>query len=182
MSIRSKSVCGLFAMSFLLMSSANATGWGQNPQRLAQSGTTSPPSKVMASQPCTSYSINDNIDSAGDTWGFVQGFTGGDFFTFTATGNGTGTWRIVGDGGGAQTLASGGTFPGTLTFEVPTGQVQPGVGYYVDSYSGTGDTITASCGSSPHIPIPTQSTWSLLLMVMLLGLIGFAAFRRKHTH
>jgi len=178
MNIRPWSVYGCVAFLFLFISSANAAGWVQYSQRTAKSGSGESSKVEAVSQYCIDYSISGSVVAAGDTNGTYGPFTDEDSFTFTATGNGTGTWRIVGDPSGVQTLASGGTFPGTLTFQVPLGQTQDGVGFYVDSYTGEGDTISGTCNGVSRA-IPTLSNWSKVLMLVLLGSIGFAVFRRK---
>ena len=174
------SVTGFFATLLLFTSAVNAGEWG-----LAQSEPDNPISIISASAFCENYNLTGGATGPGDTSGDFGTMEPGDTFTFTATGNGTGTWRIVGDSSGDPTYTPGGTFPGTLTYEVPaSGQVAAGIGFYVDSYTGAGDTISGSCGDSasalsPSAPIPSLSFWSRILVVVLIGLFGFAAFQRK---
>ena len=97
-----------------------------------------------------------------------------------ATGTGTGTWRIVADAGGVTTLTAGGVFPGGLTYVVPASPIPPGVGFFVDTYVGNGDTITGTC-TGPANSIPTLSEWAQIVLVMLLGMFGFAAYRRRNS-
>ena len=180
MKLLSMSVTGLAALLFLFTSAVSAGEWGQEVQRPEKFEPIDSKNKVMASAFCTSYSISGTVSAPGDTNGSFGTMEAGDTFTFTATGNGTGTWRIVGDPSGAPTYTSGGTFPGTLTYEVPAGGLTTdGMGFYVDSYTGAGDTISGSCGNAASAPIPSLSFWSRILVVVLIGLIGFAAFQRK---
>ncbi len=185
MKLLSMSVTSLVALLFLFSSAVSAGEWGQEVQRPEKFEPIDSKSKVMASTFCTTYSISGPVTAPGDTSGDFGAMEAGDTFTFTATGNGTGTWRIVGNPEGDLTYTPGGTFPGTLTYEVPAGGLTDGgMGYYVDSYTGTGDTISGSCGDAvsalvPSAPIPSLSFWSRILVVVLIGLIGFAAFQRK---
>lgn len=169
------SVTGFVATLLLFTSTVNAAEWG-----LAESEPGDPKSTILASEFCENYNISGPATVPGDTSGNFGTMEPGDTFTFTATGNGTGTWRIVGDSDGDPTYTSGGTFPGTLTYVVPaSGQMAAGIGYYVDSYTGTGDTISGSCGDAASAPIPSLSFWSRILVVVFIGLFGFAAFQRK---
>lgn len=128
---------------------------------------------------CLNYGIvSGSVIGPGSTAGEFGTPVAGEKFTFTATGVGVGTWRIVGDPGGVTTLASGGVFPGTLTYTVPASPLPTGVGFFVDTYAGNGDTISGVCQSNP-IDIPTLSRWSLLALVLLLGSFGFVAFRLR---
>lgn len=151
---------------------------GQEVQRPEKFEPIDSKSRLMASDFCANYNISGQATAPGDTSGTFGTMGAGDAFTFTATGNGTGTWRIVADPNGITTYTPGGTFPGTLTYEVTAGAV-PGIGFYVDSYTGAGDTISGSCGDAVSAPIPSLSFWSRILVVVLIGLIGFAAFQRK---
>lgn len=178
MKLLSCSVAGFVAMLLLFTSEVSAGEWG-----LADSGSNNPKSTILASAFCANYNISGPVSGPGDIGGSDGAMEAGDTFTFTATGNGTGTWRIVGDPSGIVTYTPGGTFPGTLTYEVPAGgQTAAGIGFYVDSYTGAGDTISASCGDAVSAPVPSLSFWSRILVVMLIGLVGFAAFRRKREH
>ena len=182
MKLLSVSVTGLVALLFLFTSAVSAGEWGQEVQRLEKSGPIDTKSKVMASEFCANYNISGPATVPGDTSGSFGAMEAGDTFTFTATGNGTGTWRIVGEPDGTPTYTPGGTFPGTLTYVVPAGgQLPGGMGYYVDSYTGAGDTISGSCGDAlvPSAPVPSLSFWSRILGVGLIGVIGFAALQRK---
>jgi hypothetical protein len=131
----------------------------------------------MASDFCNSYNISGPVSGPGSTNGTFGDVLAGDTFTFNATGNGTGTWRIVGDGGGIITYTSGGTFPGTLSYTFPADETGIGIGFYVDTYTGNGDTISSFCGDGEAVGVPTMTSWSQILMVALLGLLGLAAFR-----
>ncbi len=135
---------------------------------------------AAASSFCASYRIAGAVSAAGNTNGALGTLTEGETFTFTATGAGTGTWRVVGDGGGVTTLLAGGTFPGTLSYTFHAPQIGPGVGFFVDSYTGTGDTITASCSAAP-VPVPTLAEWSQIALVLLVGLLGLAAIRQRRS-
>lgn len=185
MNYRSWSVSACVTFVLLFASIASAEEW----QRSAPSNAPdNPTAVVVVSDSCANYGILEgSVTGPGSTSGQFGIFTAPDSFIFTATGSGTGTWRIVGDPGGAQTLAAGGTFPGELAYSVPEGETIEGVGFYVDTYTGEVDTITGVCvGGAPavmpaNIPVPSLSLWSKMLMVMLLGLVGFAVFRRKQT-
>ena len=185
MKLLSMSVTGLAALLFLFTSAVSAGEWGQEVQRPERFEPIDSKSKVKASVYCANYNISGQATAPGDTSGDFGTMEAGDTFTFTATGNGTGTWRIVGDPSGVPTYTPGGTFPGTLTYVVPAGgQTADGMGFYVDSYTGAGDTISGSCGDAvsalvPSAPVPSLSFWSRILVVVLIGLIGFAAFQRK---
>jgi len=169
------SVTGFVATLLLFTSAVNAAEWG-----LAESEPGDPKSTILASAFCESYNISGPATVPGDTSGTFGAMEAGDTFTFTATGNGTGTWRIVGSPSGDPTYTAGGTFPGTLTYVVPAGGLTTdGMGYYVDSYTGTGDTISGSCGDAASAPVPSLSFWSRILVVVFIGLFGFAAFQRK---
>jgi hypothetical protein len=173
---------GFAAVLLLFMSAANAAEWGQQGvHRIEQSGQTPSKSKLMASNFCSSYNIGGEVTGPDDTSGSFGDVTAGDTFTFTATGGGTGTWRIVGDPGGSITYASGGVFPGTLTYQVTADALDVGVGFYVDTYSGEGSTISGTCGDGPTVAVPSMSSWSLILMVFLLGMVGFSLYRRKQA-
>ena len=177
MILRSWSVTGFVALLLLFTSAVNAGEWG-----LAESEPGDPKSTILASAFCESYNISGSATVPGDTNGTFGTMEAGDTFTFTATGNGTGTWRIVGDPSGNPTYTPGGTFPGTLIYVVPaSGQIATGMGFYVDSHTGTGDTISGTCGGAASAPVPSLSFWSRILVVVLIGLIGFAAFRRKRV-
>jgi len=169
------SVTGFVATLLLFTSAVNAGEWG-----LTESEPGDPKSTILASEFCANYNISGQATVPGDTNGSFGSMEAGDTFTFTATGNGTGTWRIVGDPSGDPTYTAGGAFPGTLTYVVPAGgQAANGMGFYVDSYTGAGDTISGSCGGAVSAPVPSLSFWSRILVVMLIGLFGFAAFQRK---
>ena len=161
-----------FVTTFLLFTSAvSASEWGEP----GDSNST-----ILASDFCANYNISGPATSPGSTSGDFGTMEAGDTFTFTATGNGTGTWRIVGGPDGNPTFASGGTFPGTLTYEVPpSGPVTDGMGFFVDTYTGEGDTISGSSGDDVSAPVPSLSSWSRILAVVLIGLFGFAAFQRR---
>ncbi len=173
------STYSVIALLLFFASSASADNWTN------ASSNTGSPQVAAISDACSAYGqLAGSVTGPGDTNGQFGSFTAGDSFEFTATGGGTGTWRIVGDPGGVQTLASGGTFPGTLTYVVPDGVTLTGAGFFVDTYTGPGDTIIGTCGEgipSVQTPVPTLSFWSLLLMVTLLGLVGIAAFKRKQV-
>jgi hypothetical protein len=128
---------------------------------------------------CRGYApFSGIVIGPGSTNGKTGGSAPGEKFTLTATGVGIGTWRIVSDPTGATTLASGGVFPGTLTYTVPASPIPAGVGFYVDTYVGNGDTISGFCETNPP-EIPALSGWSQLALVMLLGSLGFVAFRLR---
>lgn len=182
MKLQSWLTTGFSAVLLLFVSAANAAEWGQQGvHRVEQSGQTPSKSKLMASDFCNSYSISGEVTGPGDTSGNYGDVTAGDTFTFTATGGGTGTWRIVGDPGGSITYASGGVFPGTLTYQVTADALDVGVGYYVDTYTGESSTISSTCGDGPTVGVPSMSSWSLILMVFLLGVVGFSLYRRKQA-
>ena len=102
-----------------------------------------------SSEFCASYApFSWTVTRQGDTAGRYGTAVPGDKFTFAATGNGTGTWRIVNDESGTSTLAAGGVFPGSLTYTVPVGGTVTGMGFFVDTYAGSGDTISGSCTST----------------------------------
>ncbi len=125
--------------------------------------------------------------------GRVTGNTNGDFGTLgagqsvtmsatlgTAT---SGTFRIVGDPGGVNTLAGPSGIPGTLTFtsngKLPGTSV--GVGYFIDAANGgtVNITVTSSCALS-SVPIPTTSPSALLVMAACLALGGLIVlFQRR---
>jgi len=126
---------------------------------------------------CNSYNISGTIEGPGSTSGNFGDVLAGDTFRFTTTGNGTGTWRIVGDPEGGITYISGGTFPGTLSYTFPADETGIGIGFYVDTYTGNGDTISGTCGDGEASGIPAMASWSQILMIALLGLFGLAAFR-----
>ena len=102
----------------------------------------------LSSTFCANYGVSGIVTRPGDTGGDYGTPAAGDRFTFVATGNGTGTWRIVDDPSGVRTLTPGGVFPGSLTYTVPAGGMVTGVGFFVDTYAGNGDTITGSCTDS----------------------------------
>lgn len=175
MKASSWSVASLVAMLLLFTSAVNADEWGPG-----GSDSNDPISRPLASAFCAEYNISGQVSGPGDTNGNFGDMEEGDTFTFIATGNGTGTWRIVADPDGSQTFASGGAFPGTLTYVVPAGGLTGlGLGFYVDSYTGPGDTISGTCGDAESAPVPSLSFWSRILVVFIIGLIGFAAFQRK---
>jgi len=151
MKLRPWSVTGVVATLLLFTSAVNAADWGP-----AESEPGDPKSTILASAFCENYNISGPATAPGDTSGNFGAMEAGDTFTFTATGNGTGTWRIVGSPEGNPTYTAGGTFPGTLTYVVPAGGLMTdGMGYYVDSYTGTGDTISGSCGGAAMVsPVP----------------------------
>lgn len=178
MSLRSWTVAATTMLLFLLASSANAAGWGQSLRQVEKAGSTNKIQAVISND-CANYYVTGNVTAPGNTNGDYGTWNPGDTFTFTATGNGTGSWRIVGDPSGSITYVSGGTFPGTLSLVVPGGGIGDGVGFYVDSYTGEGDTITGTCGMAQAAPIPASSQWNRILLILLLGLVGLAAFRRR---
>lgn len=152
-----------------------STGWAAT----ADGGWTRQFLKISAF--CANYApLSGNVTGPGSTSGRVGTPAPGDRFHFVATGSGTGTWRIVGEPTGVTTLASGGVFPGTLNYEVPASPIPPGVGFYVDTYAGNGDTITGMC-TGPANGIPALSGWAQIGLVMLLGLFGFAAYRLRRS-
>lgn len=176
---RSWSTYVVATLLLFFVSSANADEWTPASSRADK------PQTAAISDDCAAYGqLIGSVSGPGDTNGQFGNYTAGDSFEFIATGSGTGTWRIVGDPDGVQTLASGGTFPGTLTYTVPVGTTLTGAGFYVDSYTGPGDTIFGTCGDgipTVQVPVPATSFWSLLVLVMLLGLVGFVAFRRMRV-
>lgn len=173
---------GFAAALLLFVSAASAAEWGQQGvHRIEQSGQAKSNSKVQASSFCSSYNIAGQVTGPDDTNGNFGNVMAGDTFTFTATGGGTGTWRIVGDPGGSITYASGGVFPGTLTYQFTADELDIGIGFYVDSYSGEGSTIYSNCGDGSTVAVPSMSSWSLTLMVFLLSVVGFSLYRRKQA-
>lgn len=80
----------------------------------------------------------------------------GEVYTVTISGI-NGTFRIVDDPTGAHTLAGPANMPGTLSYTVPSiPQNLFGIGFYVDSGSGT-YSVTASCkpnAASTALPAP----------------------------
>ena len=168
----------VIALLSLSVSYVNAAGWDQQGvQKTEKSGLTNPDNKLMASDFCNSYNVSGAVSGPGSTNGNFGDVLAGDTFTFTATGNGTGTWRIVGDPEGTITYASGGVFPRTLTYTFPADETGVGIGFYVDTYTGDGDTISGVCGDGEATGVPTMTSWSQILMIALLGLFGLAAFR-----
>jgi len=166
----------LLATVPLLLASTLSAG----PDAWSQTSTSSVRAPEYFSTFCESYGIlSGSVNAPGATNGRYGTPSPGERFTFTATGVGTGTWRIVGDSAGAQTLASGGTFPGTLTFTVPPSLPVTGVGFYVDTYTGNGDTISGTCQETSSVDVPALSGWSQLALVLLLGSLGFVAFRLR---
>jgi hypothetical protein len=125
------------------------------------------------------------------TGGLVTGNTNGDFgtlaagesVTMTATlGTATGgTFRIVGDPSGTNTLAGPSGIPGSLTFTsngtLPGTSV--GVGYFIDSAVGgtVNISVTSVCGGSANIPTTSQS--NLLVLAALLAICGAAVLIRR---
>ena len=110
---------------------------------------------------------------AGNTSGEGGSFAAGESLTMTATlGTATGgTFRIVGDPGGVNTLAGPSSIPGTLTF-VSSGALPGssiGVGYFIDNaFGGTVDiTVRSFC---VPVPVPATSITTLPLLALLLGL------------
>ena len=149
MILRSWSVTGFVALLLLFTSAVNAADWG-----LTESEPGDSKSTILASEFCENYNVSGPVTTPGSTNGSFGAMEAGDTFTFTATGNGTGTWRIVGDPSGDPTYTAGGVFPGTLTYVVPAGgQIADGMGFYVDSYTGEGDTISGSCGGVASAPV-----------------------------
>ena len=177
MKIRTLSITGLTTLLLLTTTGLHADGWGQGIQKSGKAGSADNKTEAV-SESCSNYFISGQVTESGNTSGNFGSFTAGDTFTFIATGNGTGTWRVVGDPGGIITYASGGAFPGTLVYTIPAGQSADGMGFYVDSYTGEGDTITGSCGE-PSRSVPTLAFWTRMLLVLSLGLAAIAVFRRK---
>lgn len=161
-------------MAFGFASNSQAVdSWSGSDRNGAKAGTS-----LESSDFCQSYFISGSVTGPGSTNGSFGDTEPGDHFVFNATGNGTGSWRIVGDPEGSVTFASGGTFPGTLTFTVQElGFLAPGVGFYVDDYTGDGDEIQGYCGDIPN-PVPTASTWALWLLVLAVGMFGSYYTRR----
>ena len=169
----SLTVCGVIVLLLIVSSPLGADEWLQGGPKTNQSAT--------VSDACANYApFSGPVSGPGSTLGRIDTFTAGDYFVFTATGNGTGSWRIVGEPSGTTTLASGGTFPGTLVYEYEEGVSTLGVGYFVDTYTGPDDTIFGECGFAPP-NVPTLSEWSLVLMAALLGFVGVAVFRRRRA-
>lgn len=173
------SIAGLTTLLLLSTANLHAGGWGQGIQKSGKAGSADNKTEAVSGS-CSNYFISGQVTQANDTNGSYGSFAVGDTFTFIATGNGTGTWRVVGDPEGSITYASGGAFPGTLIYTIPAGQSADGIGmgFYVDSYTGEGDTITGSCGE-PSRSVPALGFWTRMLLVLSLGLAALAVFRRK---
>ena len=118
------------------------------------------------------------------TNGRVGTFAAGESVTMTAT-LGTasgGTFRIVGDRGGVNTLAGPWSIPGTLTF-VSTGALPGssiGVGYFIDTATGgaVNSNIRSSCAAAQ---VPTTSSSALVLLVTLLTLSAAVALALRRA-
>lgn len=114
----------------------------------------------------------------GHTNGDVGTLGAGESVTMTAS-LGTaasGSFRIVGDPGGVNTLAGPSAIPGTLTFTsngtLPGTSI--GVGYFIDAANGgtVNIAVTSSCVLQP---VPTTSTNTLLIIAACLALGGVTA-------
>jgi hypothetical protein len=121
---------------------------------------------------------------ASDTNGRIGTLAAGESVTMTAT-LGTasgGTFRIVGDPGGVNTLAGPSSIPGTLTF-VSTGALPGssiGVGYFIDT--ATGGTVNINVRSScTAVQVPTTSSGALVLLVTLLSLSAAVALALRRA-
>ena len=157
-------------MVLALLSVVNAAEWEQQDRHLEQD------EHGGHDVECRSYGFEGFVLEAGDTEGAFFIAKAGERFIFTATGNGDGSWRIVGDPFGDLTYVDGGTFPGTLEYIVPEGgYAGPGIGFYVDAYTGTGDTISGTCVADLH-PVPLLPSWALW---MLAGIAGLGLMRLR---
>lgn len=131
---------------------------------------------------CPGFSALSTTTTAapGVTNGSVGTTRGGEIYTISVSGPGTGTFRIVGDPAGTVTFAGPGNVPATLSYTA-TGAPPPGavgVGYYFDAGAGT-VTITASCNITP---IPVNNPLGLAMLGLLLavaGVFGVTAMRRR---
>lgn len=130
--------------------------------------------------PCATFgTISETFTAAaGATNGIVGTPQPGETYTVTVTGPGTGTFRIVGDGGGVVTYAGPTSVPGSLSVTF-TGGPAPGaigVGYFFDTGAGT-VTLTATC--SVFQSVPANDRTALVLLVVLGGLAGLIALRLR---
>lgn len=128
--------------------------------------------------------LSANGLDTGDTNGDFGRLAAGESVTMTAT-LGTaasGTFRIVGDPVGTNTLAGPSGIPGTLTF-TSTGTLpgtSVGVGWFIDAANG--GTVNIAVSSSCIIPtIPTTSTSTLLIMAVCLALGGLIVLSRRRS-
>jgi len=140
------------------------------------------PSAGAESSICANFSsISGDIEvTPGKTYGYYGTPQPGEKFTFSFSGSGTGSFRIVGDPAGSVTLAGPATAPGSLSYTasnpLPSGTV--GVGFYFDSGSGS-LSVQASCTSPSTRPAPAIGARGLVLLGALLALAGIAFSRRK---
>ena len=104
-----------------------------------------------ASSICSQFGLLSQSFTAapGATAGLQGTPFAGEVFKITASGPGSGIFRIVPDPTGSMTLAGPASVPATLTYTVPTNPTTGfGVGFYFDSGSGT-VSVTASCTANP---------------------------------
>lgn len=132
---------------------------------------------------CASYSLNNIVNTAGDTDGSYPNVVPGDRFTFTMTPvtATSASWRIVNDATGSpgSTLVPGGSVSSSLTYTVTAPAPSFPIGYYVDSINGTA-TITASC-THEAVAVPTQSQGGLAIMGLTLALATALTLRRRRN-
>jgi hypothetical protein len=121
---------------------------------------------------------------AGDTNGDFGTLAAGESVTMTATLGtaGSGSFRIVGDPGGVDTLAGPASIPGTLTFvsngALPGGSV--GVGYFIDTAAGgTVDIAVKSSCVPAQVPATSVSTLALIAALITLGAGTVLVVRRN---
>jgi hypothetical protein len=125
-----------------------------------------------------------SLSQTGLTTGSTNGIVGatlaqGEIITMSTTlGTATGgTFRIVADSGGVNTLAGPSPIPGTLRFSgVPLPPGSQGIGFFIDSATGGTVNLTASCALQS---IPTLSENMLMALGALLLLAGAAVLVRR---
>jgi hypothetical protein len=139
------------------------------------------PSLAAESSACATFSIlsGDYSVGPGSTNGVYGAPQPGERFTLTFSGEGAGSFRVVGDPAGSVTLSGPANAPGTLTYTAggsfPGGAI--GVGFYFDSGSGS-QTLQASC-VPPTKPAPALGGRGLALLGGLLALAGLVFARRS---
>jgi len=169
----------------IFLACAMALAAGAAPSFAADWNTPARPAAPHVSDVCTNFDIISGSYPAAA--GLTNGSTGtpeaGETYTITLSGPGTGSFRLVGDSGGAITFAGPANVPATLIYTIPSGPLPvglQGVGFYFDS--GAGDvTVSAVCSASPvAVPASSLTTQWLLGALLLVG-AGFWVARMRDS-